>query len=216
VSTAPAPYLLERARRAIIVLWLAVAVNALTIPADVFGLVAVDRGLEATTEAQVVTADDLLAASDLVDVVAGVAYLAVTIGGAVAFLMWFHRGHRLLREAGHVTRYTPAWAVGSWFVPFVNLVVPKRAANDLWRAGAHDRVPGLLHWWWAMWLIAGFVGNAVGRAFLDIETLEDYQPAYAVDIVASVLYVVAALLAIAVVRRTTPRLEAAAAEGPPS
>jgi hypothetical protein len=40
------------------------------------------------------------------------------------FLMWLHRVVRQMNAWGREVGATPAWAVGCWSVPFVNLVKP--------------------------------------------------------------------------------------------
>ena len=203
------PPVARRARACVAALWAAIGVSVANVPADVFGLVAVDRGITATTDAEIASANALLLASDTVDLVAGLALVAGYLTGVVFFLRWFHRGHRILRLLLPSVRYSPGWAVGSWFVPFVNLVVPKKASNDLWRAGRRERLPALINWWWAVWLLGSLVDIAVvsGWGWLSAETLEDYRTAYMTDMTSSVQIIVAGVLTVAVVRRTTIRLE---------
>jgi Domain of unknown function (DUF4328) len=76
-------------------------------------------------------------------------------------------------------RYRRGWAIGAWFIPVANLVIPKQLANDLWRAGDPElqpRDPGwqrrpvaaIVHWWWAFYLIgsglSSLAGNLIGDA----------------------------------------------------
>ncbi len=149
-----------RARRAVIALWSNLAVQLFYLFSTVFGLVAVTRAL-APTEAE--ANDGLLAASDVLDALSALAFVVAGIVTAIFFLMWFHRGHRILRAAvPDDPPRDPTWAVISWFVPFVNFFVPKMAANDLWRAGTAERVPALVHWWWGLWVLSALLNRAVG------------------------------------------------------
>ena len=105
--------------------------------------------------------------------------LAVFFVIAVVFLVWFRRMHVNLRALGEPrTRHSDGWAVGSWFVPFLNFVRPKQIADDIWRrsdpersrgaitpGAPHGPVPSLIHWWWGLYLGSGFlvvIGDAVG------------------------------------------------------
>ena len=103
-------------------------------------------------------------------------------------------------------------------MPFLNLWRPKQISNDIWRAtdpglprqatGWQDNgVHGLIHWWWAIWIVAGILGNISTRVYLDAETLSEQLGASAVAIVADVVFIVAAVLAILVVRAITIRQE---------
>lgn len=83
--------------------------------------------------------------------------------GGVLFLLWVHRASRNLVEAGmRDMAYSPGWAAGSFFVPFVNFIVPYRAlreianrsaGEDIWQV--RNPVPDLTSWWACM-LAGGF------------------------------------------------------------
>lgn len=74
-------------------------------------------------------------------------------------------------------RYSPAWAVGCYFVPIVNLWKPYQAMKEIWQASAVPdawqtaRVPAVLHWWWLFWLLACVLGNAAYQLGQRAETL---------------------------------------------
>jgi hypothetical protein len=61
---------------------------------------------------------------------------------AVPIAAWIYRAHANLKEAQlSELRYSPAWAVGSFFVPLVNFVVPFAAMREL-----HNRSHGAGPW----------------------------------------------------------------------
>lgn len=74
---------------------------------------------------------------------------------AVPILLWIRLAHARLRAAGlDELSYSPGWAVGSYFIPGVNFVVPFRAMRELhnrshgeepWQA--HASVPDVSSWW---------------------------------------------------------------------
>jgi hypothetical protein len=139
----------------------------------------------------------------------------VSIATIVVFLVWFHRAYKNLPALGiRRLRYTSGWAVGAWFVPFLNLVRPKAIANDLWKASDPDlpgetadwrsnAVSGLVHWWWAVYLLSIItVTITIG----EIDTLDRQDAGNSrIDAARSVLSVVAAVLAIKVVGGITER-----------
>ncbi|AXG81720.1 protein kinase domain-containing protein [Streptomyces paludis] len=96
--------------------------------------------------------DALVFATDVADTLNVVAHLGVII----AWSFWFHR-MRLNAEAfapGRI-RHGIGLAVGSWFIPVVNLFMPKRIANDIWTATTAGRASdsrSLLNAWWWCWL----------------------------------------------------------------
>jgi uncharacterized protein DUF4328 len=113
--------------------------------------------------------EDLANLGKLMDTLA-VVQLLVTIVGAVIFIIWFQRGYsNLAALSPSKPRWSRGWAIAGWFVPLVSLVIPKQIANDLWRAGEGGaRVPAVVHWWWALFLLSsvlgGFAGSAMGDA----------------------------------------------------
>lgn len=153
--------------------------------------------------------------------IASFAQIAIYVIGFVIFLTWLWRAYSNLPGLGVPDpRFRKGWAIGSWFVPFLNLFRPKQIVNDTWRAADPDRavdapsswrdrpLSPLLNWWWAMWLLTGFVANYSYR--LPFETVEEDRVFTTADIVSSAVSIVAAVLAWLVVRRTTARQEARA------
>jgi hypothetical protein len=94
--------------------------------------------------------------------------MAVGAGiGALLFVWWFARAYRNLRALGvRGLRFGARWATAMWFVPFVNLVLPKEVIDDLWRASDPEiaplspawrlrTIPFRVHLWWISLLGAG-------------------------------------------------------------
>ncbi|MEN3335011.1 MAG: hypothetical protein V7641_4376 [Blastocatellia bacterium] len=96
--------------------------------------------------------------------------LATFIIAVVAFLFWLHRAYKNLKPLGVEPRYSPAWAVGAFIVPLVNLVLPFQIVQEMWRASDPDTtaVTGakslniitedsskslLVVVWWGLWLL---------------------------------------------------------------
>jgi hypothetical protein len=72
--------------------------------------------------------------------------------------------YRLMKNAhafgGDQDLISPGWAVGWYFVPFANLVMPMRAVGQIWRTtfdrrGEPEKKSAVIGWWWASWLISG-------------------------------------------------------------
>jgi hypothetical protein len=185
------------------------AVRALQLVIVVDVLVAVDdlvqaRMLERAISDPAAVSDDRLLLRDSLAAVAATTQLVTFLLAAVLFLRWYHRAYRNLEAFGHEPDRSPAWAVGSWFVPFVNLVVPKRCVNEIWRAGtARDDHPAVLNVWWGAWIVAVLLSGAAARQ--DGSTLEAIRTAHLLDVAVNATDIVAAVLAIVVVRLLTRR-----------
>ncbi len=85
--------------------------------------------------------------------------LAFVVAAVVA-LMWQHRAASAGRALGIPSRRSPAWGVGSWFVPVVWWWIPYTAVRDCLPPNDTHRAR-VLHWWLA-WLFAQVAGFAVG------------------------------------------------------
>jgi hypothetical protein len=185
-----------------------VVVNALTGGADAYWLTVFD-GAEAPGTA------------DTVVVIAyGLQFLSFA-ATAVAFVVWFSRAYKNVRAlGGRNARYRAGWAIGAWFVPILNLFRPKQLANDIWRASDPDvppggdsrgaRLPPLLNWWWGAWIVASLLNNRSGLSSLRAQTAEEERVATVLSLASDVLSIIAAILAILVVRSLTQLQDARA------
>lgn len=141
----------------------------------------------------------------------GVFQLVAYLTTVILFLMWIHRAHKNLSAFGarHL-KYSPGWAVGWFFVPFLNLVRPFQVVKEIW--GASDSnleednfwrttaASPLIGWWWALFLISTFADNFAARLYGSGETISELLTGSWVMLVSDGLYVPAALVAILLVR----------------
>lgn len=144
------------AGRAVLVAWVMAAGTGLVSVAFGAALVALELLVRASPE-------DTTAAFDQwerVDGMAAGAFFASTVPWLAAFTVlaaWMYQeaGHRVVGE-GQPRRWSAPWAVAAWFVPVVNLVVPRLVMAELERRrgdGARLWVGG--HLWWIAWLTGG-------------------------------------------------------------
>jgi Domain of unknown function (DUF4328) len=152
-------------------------------------------------------------------IVAGVQGIVFVLT-CIAFLFWFSRAYRNLEALGAAPlRFGKGWAVGSWFVPILNIWRPKQIANDIWRASdpeaARDQestwrggsVPGLYLAWWLAYLAMSWLYSTASRLTFNAEEISELRAVNGVYLAADVLGIVAGVLAVLVVRRTTKRQE---------
>jgi len=160
----------------------------------------------------------------------GVIDLIIYLTTVVFFLMWLYRAYGNVPALAPSSRpdYSPTWAAGSFFIPFVNLVVPYRAVKEVWqKSGPPDEgilsAPSPPAWfpvWWAFWLLASFAGNISMRASFNENVTQ--STATMISIVASALSIIAAVLAYLVVdaidkrqEETSAKVNVATFQGPP-
>src|SRR5687768_17653176 len=86
--------------------------------------------------------DSEIDASDARQSAIGLIQTALLIAVAVFFIRWLRLAYRNADVvAPGVRRYKHGWAIGAWFVPFLNLWRPKQIVNDAWRAGDQSGAP---------------------------------------------------------------------------
>jgi hypothetical protein len=140
----------------------------------------------------------------------GIVQLVAFIVTAIVWLVWLSRAYSNLGAVGtRKSRFTPGWAVGYWFVPFVNLVRPYQIILDLWlrseRLNVDDSVanlprPAIISWWWGVYLLSGFAGRMFASLARDAKTLPELINVTIIGVVVDAIGIVAALLAVTVVR----------------
>src|SRR5256714_2223233 len=134
---------------------------------------------------------------------------------AVLWLTWLHRAYTNLVFVGSKrVRFSPAWAVGYWVIPFVNVVRAYQVMKDLWlrsdsrndRDGYDDLpAPVLLRGWWGMslaWTVPEPVFASLAR---DARTAEQLSDATHLGIAVGAVGIVATVLAIRVVHEIDRR-----------
>jgi hypothetical protein len=205
-----------RARWAVIALVAVIATDVLAIGSDWLEIDLMNRVLDGAD-----VSFDELDSNDTRQGIAGLLSFGAFVAAVVLFLRWFHAAYRNLKALGQPNlRFTTGWAIGGWFVPFLNLWRPKQIANDIWTGSGPDTpaldgsawwknqpIPLLLGVWWAAWIISIYVDNIGLRTLFNTDTAEEIRTADWVDITSLVVDAVAAILAIQVVRRLTTRQE---------
>jgi hypothetical protein len=149
----------------------------------------------------------------------GILQVLVFLTTAVIFLMWIHRAYRNLPALGACNlKYSPGWAVGGFFVPFLNLVRPFQVVREIWKdsdpnltddsSWQSTSTSPLIGWWWAFFLISGLAGNVTLRmALRGRETMSDLLAMSWTMLISDVLSMVTAIFAILVVRDIDKRQE---------
>jgi hypothetical protein len=153
-----------------------------------------------------------------------VALIVVLLAIVPVFIVWFHRLYSNLPALGAgQLRFGRGWAIGAWFVPFLNLWRPKQIANDIWRASDPQAdavtgpqwqqrpVAGVVHLWWGLYLLSNLVNQAVVRFTLTANTAAELRTQAAAELGAATLDAIAAGVAMWFVTVLTARHEQRAA-----
>lgn len=147
----------------------------------------------------------------------------VQIATGTVFIVWFHRVRRngaVFRRDGF--RRPSGWAVGAWFIPFGNLVIPYGIARDTWHAGTqrgpggeHRRVSTVpLTAWWTLWVTSAVVDRVASKLYGASDTAEMLRTASVIGIAGDLLTLAAAVCAVLFVRKPTAMQHTMAVYGP--
>lgn len=138
----------------------------------------------------------------------------------VFFLIWLNRVYKNLAPLrAQNTEFSSGWAVGWWFVPFANLIKPFQVMQEVWRESDPDfdansgflsssigTAPRYMGIWWAFWIISNIFSNITGRVF-DPEDMNTVEISGYLFVITGIVSIVAAVLAIMVIRDITQRQE---------
>ena len=189
------PWVLTKALK--VMLWVYLGVVVISMLSD-FAQLSLATGGDITTEAA--------EANDDRQGVIGILYLVVFIATGVLFLRWIHRANRNCRGFGAIgMQYTPGWSIGSYFIPFMNLVAPYQAMREISQVSADPRRwqaqagGALLGWWWALWLLSNVLGQIVFRTSMEVTDADSLQLATVVSIISAFGDIALTLVAVSLI-----------------
>jgi len=145
--------------------------------------------------------EDAASIGDLVAIPALLALIAcfILVG------RWIYRANANAHRLSADMTISPGWAVGWFFVPVANLVMPYQAMKEAWResqeaAGQFDEVESpLLPWWWGLWIGSNVVANL--SLMMGGRAPDALEAAPWADLVAGFLNIGAGLVLIQVMKR---------------
>ncbi len=127
-------------------------------------LVVLDRPQALDFGSRAADADSLVTA-------ANVAFGLIALALAPCFITWLWRAAKNQQALGRAPeRFGSGWAIGGWFIPLANFVIPVLVVQDLWR-GADAAIAAddprwriaerswLVGWWWGLFLVPLAIGT---------------------------------------------------------
>jgi hypothetical protein len=208
----------RRTRAVAVLLGAVIVIDVVAIGSTILELRLLDR-----VDAGEPVSDSQLQANDDRQAAVGLVQTALLFATAVFFIRWLRLAYRNTDVvAPGLRRYGHGWAIGAWFVPFLNLWRPKQIVNDVWRAGDPSGtpyaagLPALLNIWWTGWIVTNVLAQVAAQLAFRQDTAEELRTVDAWYIASDATDATVALMALLVVRRITERLDARGAEAPPA
>lgn len=186
-------------------LWISLSVGVLSVVSDLFEMNLLSTGSISEAEAE---------SNETRQEVVCLLYLGVFIVTGIVFLKWVYRANSNCHGFdAQGMKFTPGWSVGYYFVPIVNLYRPYQVMKEIWKVSknpAHwQNEPGspLLGWWWALWLISGFVGNATFHMQMKAETISNMKAATTASIISGIIDIPLCIVGVSLVSAIFARQE---------
>ena len=165
-----------------------------TIGVETFGIVAVTAYLDGQA-----AAIDLINAYDQTSLVVTILSALALFATGVVWVLWQYRA---AKQVAGLTRRSPGWHVGSWFVPVVSLWFPLQNISDLWRTVGRAR-PAWQILWWLLWIVSNAIIQISTRIYTTAEALEQFRTAMWASLAGETLLLAAVPLAWLIVRGIT-------------
>jgi hypothetical protein len=152
---------------------------------------------------------------------AGMVLLVSFLVAGIVWLVWQHRTHAALHRKGvGGLSFSSGWAVGWWFIPVASLWKPFQVNREAWKAsGGGDGWQTRPTWpligaWWGVYVLSNVLNVVAGAVPADAD-VGSYIAFDYVSIAGDLTGVLAAGLAITLVRSIAARLTALEEAGPP-
>jgi hypothetical protein len=170
-----------------------------------------------------VVTDEQIAAIDTATGIMSVAGLVALLVTAVIFIRWLLQARRNVVALGaRGLVHSREWATWGWFIPIINLFRPYQVVAEIWRASdpvaerppvPKGGVPAMLPVWWGCWVantLMSQLGFRMQMGLGEASDWADYADVERVMSIAAVPSIIAALLAIRIVRGLDTRQRARA------
>lgn len=184
--------------------WARVAISAQLVATVVsLGAVWTDRSALIDLRDGFTLSQDRIDSIDRLAVVSWIASLLTLIVAAVFFLRWFSRAYRNVAQWTG-TRHGVGWAVGSWFVPFLNLWRPFKIAEEIADGSSHRddaRTRRMVRVWWALLISSSLIDRVILSR--DPRSIDALVMSANLELLSSGLWILAGVAATVIIRDVT-------------
>lgn len=169
-------------------------------------------------------ADQMLSYEELSDLTS-LPFLAFTLLPFVVIIGWTHANAKLAEEIdGDALSHSTGWAIGSWLVPFMNFVRPRRILSESLNIRGFKSLNGVLNVWWVLFNLDAYLIFPLAQVFLesrgaeflevssdDIEAtvaaISNYSEAVSVSLLADLLSIAPLALVIMLVIKASKQVD---------
>jgi hypothetical protein len=192
-----------RAKLALIFIYLEIALSAIVVFLDIYFLYLLNKINNGET-----ISDTYFSSLENFEMYLALIVIAVSLTSLILFLVWFYRVYKNLTAFKAKRDRSPAWAIWSYFIPFVNFVIPYLTMKETWLTSLKSKEKGevkhsFVQGWWALYLISAIYAQIAGRIWLAADSLEIYTIAYQHDIGSSIFLAGSGVVTIFLIKKIT-------------
>lgn len=195
----------QRAKNAIILIWIVLAFEIISIISKFFQY----NLLQTVINGGIITIEEANANDTREQIIAILSIVAYFIS-AIMFILWFRRAYYNLHIKATILSYTEGWAAGSWFVPIIHLYRPYQIMKELYeetnellnKKGINvDENFNMVYlgWWWSLWVINNIMGQFIYRYFKNAEEVIELSNSTVAGIVENFIGIPLALITIKII-----------------
>ncbi len=192
----------QRARVAIILVWIVLAIDLLSVPLNFWRYNFLDDDIPAYQINQAILSDSLYTIIILL-------YCAALVISAITFIQWFRRAYYNLHIKVKHLSYKEGWASGGWFIPIGNYFIPYQIMKELYietdkllsntfEKYSSKKSFSFIGVWWILWILMNFLDQISFR--LNDDSMEMLKLTTQIDIVSSLLDIPLTLLTVKIIK----------------
>jgi len=196
----------QRAKAAIALIWLILALDILTIVFELFQyylIQMIENGEDVSEIIAYIVDYGVLGC--------GTIYIMVAIISIITFIRWFRRAYFNLKVISYTTDYNDGWAAGAWFIPIMNLFVPYKIMKELYVKTDHYLLlkegytkdkklkTSYVGWWWALWIISTVITRIYFRIQMKSSFSLDEDSTIFFSVITTAVAIILAIVTIIVI-----------------
>ncbi|MFK5947426.1 MAG: DUF4328 domain-containing protein [Methylococcales bacterium] len=151
--------------------------------------------------------DATIESNESLNTIVSIIQTAIAVLTVIAFLLWFYKAHKNTTTiSANPLKYSPAWSVGGFFIPLINLVLPYKIAKEIWYASSDDAydnnqlnkkpMVGFIMIWWLLFIFSSGASRLSSRLILKAEELQSFIEATISYIVSDSLIILGSIAAL--------------------
>jgi len=134
---------------------------------------------------------------------------------AIPFIIWLRKAYCNLRHLGATDlKYSPNWALWSWFIPIINLFRPYQVVREVWietsmvlarreNAKVDNISSAIVAWWWFFFLAMNLLSSISGNIINSVQDKNDIVTYIQIGNVGNITAIIGSIIAINLIAKVS-------------